>query len=207
LTSSPRPSTVPPPRPDPAALHERALDDLRYIRETMANASSFTAISGLGFVIVGVGAIVTGSVTPKLDGALPRVAAWVVDAAFSVAVGFATTSLKASKVGQPPWSGPLRKFALGFAPAILAGAVLTIVLLARGQYGLLPALWLLLYGAGLVAGGAFSVAIVPVMGAAFMALGAVAAFSPVEWGRWYMSAGFGVLHVVFGAILMRRHGG
>jgi hypothetical protein len=173
----------------------------------MTNASRFTAISGLGFAIVGVSAIVTGSLTATMDAALPRVATWAADAAFSVVVGFITTALKARKAGQPLWSGPVRKFSLGFAPAIVAGAVLTLELLARGEYGLLPALWLLLYGAGLAAGGAFSVSIVPVMGAAFMTLGAVAVLSPDEWGRWYMIGGFGVLHLVFGVVLMRRYGG
>jgi hypothetical protein len=194
-------------RPDSDALHERALDDLRYIRETMTHASSFTAISGIGVLVVGAGAIVTACVTSTLDGALPPVAAWLVDAACSVAIGLATTARKARTTGQPLWSGPFRKFALGFAPAIVAGALLTLALLAHGEYALLPALWLLLYGAGLVAGGAFSVPIVPAMGAAFMVVGVFAAFGPETWNPWYMIAGFGVLHLVFGAILVRRYGG
>jgi hypothetical protein len=194
------------PQSTTATLQDRALDDLRFIRDTMASTSSFTAISGLGFAIVGLSAIVTGAVSHAFDVPLHRVLAWAGDAVFAVIVGLTTTAMKARKAGQELLSRPFRKFALGLAPAILAGGVLTIVLLQHGEYDLLPGLWLLLYGVGLAAGGAYSVSSVPIMGAAFMTLGVLAAFTP-QWGRWWMLAGFGVLHMLFGAVLMRRHGG
>lgn len=194
-------------RPPPAALHDRALDDLRFIRQTMANATAFTAISGVGFMIVGVGAFVTDLVAQSLDGTLPRVTAWVVDAGFSTAVGLTGAALKARRAGEAVLSGPLRKFALSFAPTIVAGALLTILLLRNDQPALLPALWLLLYGAGMVAAGAFSVRVVPAMGLAFLALGTLAALGPSQWSRWLMLGGFGGLHLMFGAIIARRYGG
>jgi hypothetical protein len=71
----------------------------------------------------------------------------------------------------------------------------------------LPGAWLLLYGTGVVTGGAYSVRSVPLMGAAFMVVGALALFAPPAWGDAFMALGFGVLHIVFGVIIWRKHGG
>jgi hypothetical protein len=190
-----------------ASLHDRAIDDLRFIRETMADISSFTAISGLGFVLVGLTAVATAVLAPSIDRPLAWLTAWLVAAVAGVAIGLTTTALKARRTGQPFLSVPFRKFALGFAPPIVAGALLTFALVRAHQHALLPAAWLLLYGAGLVAGGAFSVRVVPLMGASVLLLGAMAAIGPAGWGPWLMFAGFGVLHVVFGVVIFRRHGG
>jgi hypothetical protein len=93
------------------------------------------------------------------------------------------------------------------APPMVAGAVLTVVFYRAGLMGSLPAMWLMLYGAGIITAGAFSVRVVPVMGMCFMVLGCAAAFSPMAWGNAWMAVGFGGLHMVFGYFIARRHGG
>jgi hypothetical protein len=125
----------------------------------------------------------------------------------SVAIGTFTTGLKAQRAKMPLVSGPVRKFVLSFAPAIVAGAVLTPALVSAGMYDLLPALWLLLYGAGIVTGGAFSVKVLPAMGLTFMAVGGAALLAPSVWSDWFLIAGFGGLHLAFGSLIARRYGG
>jgi hypothetical protein len=107
----------------------------------------------------------------------------------------------------PLFSGPGRKVALGLLPPLAAGAILTFLLFRTDVTAALPATWLLLYGAGIATGGMFSVAIVPVMGVSFMILGALAALGPAAWGNWFLAAGFGGLHILFGSLILRRHGG
>jgi hypothetical protein len=124
-----------------------------------------------------------------------------------VLIGLVGTAWKAQRARQPLWSGPFRKFSLGFGPAIAAGGILTLVMLRDGVLDYLPATWLLLYGAGLAAGGAFSVRVVPTMGACFLGLGTVAALAPTPWSGALMLAGFAGMHLVFGAIIARNYGG
>jgi hypothetical protein len=182
------------------------MDDLRYIRETMAGRRHSRQSPGLASRNRRIGALLTGALARPLDHSQAG-SAWIVDAAFSLCVGLASTAIKARKSQQSLLSGPFRKFALSFAPALAAGALLTLRLVQIEQVALLPAVWLLIYGAGLVAGGAFSVRVIPMMGSAFMALGALAALGPVEWGPWLMIAGFGVLHIIFGLVIWKRYGG
>jgi hypothetical protein len=114
---------------------------------------------------------------------------------------------KARQANVPLLAGPGRKFALSFAPPMFTGAVLTVVLFHAGHVGAIPGVWLLLYGTGVVTGGSFSIRIVPLLGLCFMVLGTVALFCPAAWGNALLAAGFGGLHIIFGAIIARDYGG
>jgi hypothetical protein len=201
-----RPLRPPPVERDPA-LSDRALDNLRFIRETMERAGTFTAISGWGIVAVGVVAMIAAGVARSRATVEWRVGTWVVTAAVCIALSLWATARKARRSDLSMVSGPAQKLALAFAPAMLVGALLTIALLRIGANDLLPAVWLLLYGTAVVAGGAFSVRIIPVMGVCFMVFGAAALFAPPAVGDWLMVGGFGLVHVVFGFQIARRHGG
>ncbi|HUP20905.1 MAG TPA: hypothetical protein VM778_13285, partial [Gemmatimonadota bacterium] len=128
-------------------------------------------------------------------------------AATAAGVAVATTARKARRSGASILSRAGRRFLLSLAPPIVAGALLTPALVEGGLATRLPGAWLLLYGAGVVTGGAFSIRIVPVMGLAFMVAGAAALAAPGLDPDWVMAAGFGGLHLVFGAVIARRHGG
>jgi hypothetical protein len=188
------------------ALHDRAAADLQFIRETM-QAAGFTAISGWGQAAVGVVGLAAGTVGAWQTTAWQWLAVWITAAVAGAAIGLGSTLLKTHRAGQPLLSAPLRKFALAFLPALAAGAGLTVALWRAGAVPLLPAAWLLCYGAGVMAAGAFSVRAVPVMGACFLALGAASVAAPAGWGNVFLLAGFGGLHLLFGIFIAVRHGG
>lgn len=192
---------------DPLALEARAMDNLRYIRETMEGAASFTAVPGWGGMLMGITALVAAFIASVQPTHIYWLGVWIVEAAVSCLIGAVAMLQKARKADTPLLSQPGRRFALSLSPPLVAGALLTLFLFRAGSVALLPGLWLLLYGAGVVTGGAFSVRVVPAMGVAFMALGAAALFSPAAWGDAYMAVGFGGLHLIFGAIIAWRHGG
>jgi len=189
------------------ALHDRARQDLQYIRETMAAAAGFTAVSGWGQVAVGAVGIVAGLIAARQPGFWGWFAAWIAAAVVGANIGIASTLVKAHRAGLPLLAAPVRKFALALAPALAAGAVLTVGLIQVHAVMLLPACWLLCYGAGVMAGGAHSVPALPVMGACFLVLGIAATVAPPSWTSALLIAGFGALHVIFGVFIAVRHGG
>jgi hypothetical protein len=192
---------------EPVALHDRAMDNLRYIRETMERAGSFTAVSGWGVVTIGATALVAAWVASRAEAPVVWLAVWVVEALLALAIGVISVAMKARSAGMPLLSGPGRKVALSLSPPLLAGAALTAVLFHGGLFELLPGMWLLLFGVGIVAAGSFSVRIVPVMGMSFMLLGMIAFLLPGSWGNGLMALGFGGLHILFGFLIARRYGG
>lgn len=195
------------PQPEPPALHDRAMDNLRYIRETMERATPFTGISGWGEIAIGVTALIATFIAAQQSTFRAWFAVWVAEGLISVLIAGWSMDRKARGVHMPLVSGPGRKVVFSLAPPLIAGALLTMVLARAGLPDAIPGMWLLLYGTGVITGGMFSVRAVPVMGVCFMLLGAVALFTPTSFGNWFMAAGFGGLHLVFGAIIVRKYGG
>src|SRR5437016_1277434 len=195
------------PSEDPPALHDRAIDNLRYIRETMERASAFTAVPGWGQVAIGVTALAAAYVAARQPTARGWLGTWLAEAIISLLIAGWSMDRKARTLGTPLLSGPGRKVAFSLSPPMVVGALLTVVLFRARLTQAIPGMWLLLYGTGVVTGGMFSVGVVPVMGICFMILGATALFVPEAWQNWLMAAGFGGLHIVFGSIIARKYGG
>jgi hypothetical protein len=210
----------PPLRPEASANAQ-----LRFIREMMERTSAFTAVPGWGGIFMGVTALIAATLAWQAETVTAWMRIWTAEALVGFLVGVFAVARKARRHRVPVLSGQGRKFLLCLGPAIAAGAALTLavysldVVSLSGYSGtalaasesismrLLPGTWLLLYGAGVVAAGIFSVRPVPVLGATGMAVGLLALISPPEWGDVWMGIGFGLLHIIFGAIIAREYGG
>jgi hypothetical protein len=183
------------------------MDNLRFIRDTMERAGSFTAVPGWGQVAIGGTALAAAWLAARQPTALAWLVVWLGEGLVALALGAWTLARKARAVNSSLLSGPGRRFGLSFLPPMTVGGLLTFALYFAGMQRLIPATWLLLYGTGVITGGAFSVRIVPVMGLTFFALGTAALLAPSHWGNAFLAAGFGGVHIVFGVIIARRHGG
>jgi hypothetical protein len=190
-----------------AGIHDHAIENLQYIRETIERASAFTAVSGLGGIAMGLTAIAAAVIASRQNDPDAWLAVWLTEAVCAIAIGAVTVAGKAQRTGISLVSAPARKFALAFAPPLAAAGLLTAALWKADVVGLLPGLWLLMYGVAVTGAGAFSVRVIPAMGCAFLLLGAAALFSTPPWTDIWLAVGFGGLHIVFGCIIARRHGG
>ena len=183
------------------------MDDLRFIRQTMERAGAFTAVPGWGGVLMGVVALVATFVGAQQTDARRWLYVWIGAAVICFVIAARAIVVKAKRAGLPLRSGPARKFALSFLPPMLSGIVLTVAMFPADAAPMIPGLWLLLYGAGVITAGTFSVRVVPLMGVCFMVLGVAALLAPASWSQAFMGIGFGGFHIVFGYIIARRYGG
>jgi hypothetical protein len=194
-------------RRETVALHSEAMDNLRFIRLAMESSGSFTSVPGWGGVLVGLTALLAGTLASLPLFAERWLTVWAADALLAFAIGGWFMARKARGQGVRLSKGVGRRFVFSVTPPLFAALVLTLVLAGTPAARLIPGVWLLLYGSGVVSGGTFSVRPVPIMGFCFVALGCVALIAPESWSNGLLMLGFGGLHIVFGAIIARRFGG
>ena len=104
------------PHQPPLALHERAADNLAYIRETMERATSFTAVSGQGYVVMGLTATAAAWLASRQATPAAWMAVWLVELLLAgvVAVGWTVRKARAEGVAVRSHAG--RKLVLAFTP-------------------------------------------------------------------------------------------
>ena len=192
---------------EPERLSDRAIDNLRFIRETMERSTSFTAVPGYGGILMGATAVVAAYIANRQVYLVDALTVWLVEAVLAFAIGLLAMWQKSKIAGQSLFSTPARKFAFGSAPPFVAGVAIVLGLWKFGHYYEMAPVCMLSYGAAVACGGAFSVRVVPVMGWLFMALGAIAFLLPTNYANTMMAITFGGLHIIFGAIIARRYGG
>ena len=192
---------------EPVNISDRALDNLKFIRETMERSTHFTAVPGYGGILMGATAVVAAYIAQQQPYLRDWLVVWLTEAGLAFAIGLLAMWQKSKLSGTSLVSVPARKFAYGFAPPLAAGVAVTLGMWRYEHYEMMAPVWMLLYGAAVATGGAFSVRLVPVMGWVFIMLGAVAFALPASYGNIMMGASFGLTHIVFGAVIAKRYGG
>jgi hypothetical protein len=204
------PTLVPvmtPQRSAPPTIGGHAADNLRFIRQAMERSATFSAVPGVGGMIMGSVGVIAAGVASRQPTADRWLLTWLAAAVIAAAVGLGAMTRKAKRAGVTLGGANARRFAGALSAPCVAGAALTYALWTTHAYSVMPSAWLLLYGAGVLTGGAFSVAPVRVIGALFMLLGLVSVAMPPEWGNVWLAVGFGFLHIGSGFYIARHHGG
>src|ERR1700735_101835 len=194
----------------PVPIESRALGTLAYIRTSIESSSSMD-VPGMAGIVMGIIGVLTAIV-----GSLPRwaphwLAIWLIAAAAALLFGGALVARQIARRGHARYLGPARKFLLCLCPALLAGAVLTLVLGTAGETRVIPGMWLLLYGCAVLSASTVTVAgiarLICMMGTMFVVLGSMAFALPTTAHTAMLGLGFGVLHIIFGILIGRSaHG-
>jgi len=189
------------------SVGQHAEESLQFIRRTMERSSTFTAVPGVGGVGMGAIGVAAAVLAAGQSSAERWLIVWLLAAVVAMGIGVTAMVRKAARLGAPLAGAAGRRFAIGFVAPLVAGAALTWGVWMHDDWALMPAVWLLLYGTAVLAGGMFSIAAVRLLGVAFMALGITALATPPAWGNVWLGLGFGGLQIAFGLYIARRHGG
>ena len=185
----------------------QAENQIRYIRDVMSRATTFTAVPGKGMILMGGVALIAAAVALTSAGTNVWLLAWLGAVLIAPVLGFVALVRKARRTKTSLRSGVGQKFIVSFSSCMLVGLVLSIGIWKADQLVLLPGVWMLLYGVGTLTGGALSIRIIPLMGVLFILAGSIALFVPLFWGNLLMAISFGGFHLVFGVIITRYYGG
>ena len=200
---------------------DRAAEELKALRQLMERPIRFSTMSGLSGVLAGAAALagctVGGYFSGQYSGRGALGAHMLIWAGVFLTALVATvvlTRLREIRKGMPLWSKIKERILLIILPVFVAAVGLTGILVARElgqpgpeQWGLIPAIWMVLYGLALWQLGEFSPLEVRLLGAAFLGGGLVSAALGQQSPYWSLGVAFGGLHIVYGVVVWIRHGG
>jgi hypothetical protein len=189
------------------------LKDISEIKNLMNKSSRFISLSGLSGILAGVYAligaaaayyIVTSSARGYLilDGNIFNICAAILlaVAALSILTGIYLTTKKAKKNGEKIWDSSSKRLILNFLIPLAVGGIYILTILGQQKYGQTGALMLIFYGLALVNASKYSIGDIRYLGFTEIVLGLIAAWLP-GYGFWLWVLGFGVMHIIYGAIM------
>jgi hypothetical protein len=185
------------------ALESHALGTLQYIRASI-DAASLLAVPGTAGIAMGSVGVLAAVLCSLPAFASQWLSIWLAAAAMAFLCGSALIAHQSLRRGEALFRGPVRKFLLCLCPALGVGVVLTGHLWLEGLPQTIPAVWLLMYGCGVLAASTMTVRPVALMGALFLVLGLAALRVPAAWLNPLLGLGFGGLHIAFGMLIGGR---
>lgn len=201
------------------------MKDLSHIRSLMEKSTKFISISGLSGILAGVYTLLAvsflvwklkihwltfgSSHTMLYPESASPVRIIVITAVLlllaSVATGVYMALKKAEKAGQSAWNPASRILLVSVAAPLLTGGVIAVMSLIKGYYFVLAPCFLIFYGLALYSGSRVSFKELRVLGVLQIVLGLLA-YAYMPYGLLFFALGFGVLHILYGAVILKKYG-
>ena len=195
---------------------ENYLAEIREIRKMMQESSRFLSLSGLSGILIGLYALTGAYVayrfidaatlqpanTAEITRQLIMLAAFVLVLSLLTVVGL--TYRRAKKEGKNIWNPGSRLMLLNLAIPLVSGGILILVFVFRGMYSIVSPACLIFYGLALVNAAKFTRQEIFYMGLFQILLGIAAALFP-QAGLLLWAVGFGIIHIIYGAVMYFRY--
>lgn len=209
---------------------EKASRDLKVLRELMERPVRYSTQSGLAAILAGVIALAGLYADAVISARYPlrtafwyNLAIWAGVLAVAAGVVLVLTRLRERQRGMELWSAVKKRILLTILPPFLVAVGLTAAIMWRwyhgigpNQWGMIPVLWMCLYGLACWQVGEFSITEMRFLGVAFLICGVACAFFFQGFVRVgpllitpyrTLGATFGGFHIIYGLIVYARHGG
>jgi hypothetical protein len=197
---------------------DKLLAELKDIREIMQRSSKFLSLSGLSGILVGIYALLaafiaypltqmkmpaqnqTEFINELLSHLIPIAGILLLVSLLTI---FLLTIKQAKKEQKPIWGPGSKLLLLNLLIPLATGAILTTIFIFRGYYEIISPALLIFYGLALVNAAKYTRPEILGLGIAEILLGLIAAIFPA-YGLYLWAVGFGVIHIIYGAIFLRN---
>lgn len=197
-------------------------EDLLHIRSMMERSSRFISLSGLSGVFAGISALIGGGFafklleangidylggknqqySPELIQQLITIASLILLLALFFGILF--TVRKSRKNNLAIWTATTKKMLLGLLIPLLAGGLFCIALIYHGMFVLVAPSTLIFYSLALINAAHYTFSDIKYLGISEVILGIIALFF-LGSGFVFWIIGFGVLHIFYGLLLLKKY--
>lgn len=204
---------------------QSGLDALKDIKQMMERSSRFISLSGLSGIAAGICALVGAWLAYGVVGDAIRlkypafesrglslkhfmgyrlfvIAAYTLMAAIVAAFIFTWWNSRKTKV--PLWGSVSRRLFINFSIPLFAGGVFLLKMIDLEYFGLIAPGCLLFYGIALVNASKYTLGEIRYLGYGEILLGLINCWMPGA-GLLFWTLGFGVLHIVYGAMMWWKY--
>lgn len=189
-----------------------AIDRLGLIHDQLARAEVYPGFRPTAVALVGALGLLAAAahpLVPAARGGDEFVAYWLAVAGAGAVIGFASSARSYTLEEDDLERRRTRRVMAQFLPSLLAGAAVTVGVARADEVHLLPGLWAVLFGLGVVAARPHLPAAVWFVGAGYVAAGAaLLALADATAGPsgWAVGCVFGVGHLATAAALRGKRG-
>lgn len=198
------------------------LNDIRDIKNMMAQSTQFISLSGLSGILAGIYALIgsyfahgllsQASSQPyenRYDTSAQEITNMLLFIAFSIILlsiitGVILSASKAKKEGEKLWNTTSKRLLINFSIPLIAGGLFALLLLQKEYYGLMAPITLLFYGMGCVNASKFTFRDVRYLGITLIILGLLCTYY-MNYGLLFWTIGFGFCHILYGSVMYFKY--